>query len=152
VPIVKLNYIKQEDKREIFLSFFQKNGKPMSLNDYVCKKQITQLNKIFNKYLYNRLFSSCCLVLPFVIVKSTRYFLNQRKRYLIKYLKKIVGLIDNQIPNWNRAKTIWTLIVNKISIIIAYLLIAAIVVITFSASISSNIKQFNLNVKNVIVR
>ena len=32
VPIVSLNYIKQEDKREIFLSFFQKNGKPMSLN------------------------------------------------------------------------------------------------------------------------
>ena len=35
VPIVKLNYIKQEDKRDIFLSFFQKNGKPMSLNEYV---------------------------------------------------------------------------------------------------------------------
>ena len=33
-PIVKLNYIKQEDKRDIFLSFFQKNGKTMSLNDY----------------------------------------------------------------------------------------------------------------------
>ena len=31
VPIVKLNYIKQEDKRE---SFFQKNGKNMRLNEY----------------------------------------------------------------------------------------------------------------------
>jgi hypothetical protein len=53
VPIVSLNYIKQEDKREIFLSFFRKNGKPMSLNEYVCKKHITQLNylqkKGFNK-------------------------------------------------------------------------------------------------------
>ena len=47
VPIVKLNYIKQEDKRDIFLSFFQKNGKPMSLNEYVCKKHITQLNKTY---------------------------------------------------------------------------------------------------------
>ena len=44
VPIVKLNYIKQEDKRE---SFFQKNRKAMSLNDYVCKKHITQLNKTY---------------------------------------------------------------------------------------------------------
>jgi hypothetical protein len=43
VPIVKLNYIKQEDKREIFKKFFSKNGKTMSLNEYVCKKHITQL-------------------------------------------------------------------------------------------------------------
>ena len=48
VPIVKLNYIKQEDKRDILSNFFQKNGKPMSLNEYVCKKHITQLNKTNN--------------------------------------------------------------------------------------------------------
>ena len=55
VPIVKLNYIKQEDKRDIFLSFFQKNGKPMSLNEYVCKKHITQLNNWFSfKFFFSR--------------------------------------------------------------------------------------------------
>ena len=53
VPIVSLNYIKQEDKREIFLSFFQKNGKPMSLNEYVCKKHITQLNKTYKTSFFH---------------------------------------------------------------------------------------------------
>jgi hypothetical protein len=33
---------------------------------------------------------------------------------LIKYLSKIVDLIDNPISNWNRAKTIRTLIINKL--------------------------------------
>ncbi len=53
MPIVKLNYIKQEDKREIFLSFFQKNGKPMSLNEYVCKKHIKQLNKTYKTSFFH---------------------------------------------------------------------------------------------------
>jgi hypothetical protein len=41
-------------------------------------------------------------------------FLTRESDSLIKYINKIFDLIDNPIPNWNRAKTIWTLIVTKL--------------------------------------
>ena len=47
VKIVKLNYIKQIDKRQEFLRFFNKNEKHMGMNENVCKKHITKLNKNF---------------------------------------------------------------------------------------------------------
>ena len=32
----------------------------------------------------------------------------------LKIVKKIIDLIDMETPNWNRAKTIWILIINKL--------------------------------------
>ena len=46
VPVVKLKYNKQENKRQEFLLFFNKNDKQMSLDEFVCKKHINKLNKI----------------------------------------------------------------------------------------------------------
>ncbi len=42
-------------------------------------------------------------------------FTNRESEDLIKNLNKIVFLINNSSPNWNRVKTIWTLIVNKLN-------------------------------------
>ena len=54
VKIVKLNYIKQIDKRQEFLRFFNKNEKHMGMNENVCKKHITKLNKNFtSSYFYD---------------------------------------------------------------------------------------------------
>ena len=44
-----------------------------------------------------------------------RYIFNARESgEFFKIVKKIIDLIDMEIPNWNRAKTIWILIINKL--------------------------------------
>ena len=46
VTVVNLKYIKQENKRQEFLRFFNKYDKQMSLDELVCKQHINQLNKL----------------------------------------------------------------------------------------------------------
>ena len=65
-----------------------------------------------------------CTIDYFLLAIWSSHFLSQKVREmftsresedLIKNLNKIVYLIDNSSTNWNRAKTIWTLIVNKLN-------------------------------------
>jgi hypothetical protein len=50
----------------------------------------------------------------FLSSKVREVFINRENDFLIKFLNKIVDLIENPNANWNRAKTIWTLIVTKL--------------------------------------
>jgi hypothetical protein len=40
VKILKLNYVKQIDKRQEFLRFFNKNEKHMGMNENVCNNKV----------------------------------------------------------------------------------------------------------------
>ena len=54
VPVVKLKYNKQENKRQEVLLFFNKNDKQMSLDEFVCKKHINKLNKIHKTSYFHK--------------------------------------------------------------------------------------------------
>jgi hypothetical protein len=51
-----------------------------------------------------------------LLSSKVRDIFNDRKNEnLIEYLSKIVDLIENPLPLWDRAKTIWILIINKLN-------------------------------------
>ena len=76
---------------------------------------------------YNGLgIKNTCTIDYFLLALWSSHFFSSKVRYIfnareseefIKIVKKIIDLIDMEIPNWNRAKTLWILIINKLNII-----------------------------------